>query len=297
MRSDPEDPAHEVLRRLEEANERLEVRAGRNLPQAIGVGLLIGAATFLAVVFSPLVFSAFVAIAAALCCSEIAGAIRHRDVWLPRVGLAIGGGLAPLATGWLGLGWGVVLLGVGVVLFLVWMGVGAALTGRRLRASAVALGCAFLVYIAATAAAAVALDVRGGPGPVLGFLIVVIVHDICAYAVGRTWGRHPMAPRTSPHKTWEGQAGATVGAIVAGIVVALTPLWGLPWWAGAINGVMLMLSATGGDLLESRVKRWIGVKDMGSLLPGHGGLLDRVDAILLSAPMALILHVLWGLVL
>lgn len=106
-----------------------------------------------------------------------------------------------------------------------------------------------------------------------------------------------MAPRTSPHKTWEGQAGATAGAIVAGIVVALTPLWGLPWWAGAVNGVLLMLSATGGDLLESRVKRWIGVKDMGSLLPGHGGLLDRVDAILLSAPMALILHVLWGLVL
>jgi phosphatidate cytidylyltransferase len=124
---------------------------------------------------------------------------------------------------------------------------------------------------------------RGG-GWVFLLLTVTWFGDTFAYAAGRLAGRHKLYPRISPGKTWEGAVGGLVGSFAA---AALAHAWYLPElsWAGAA-GVALPAGALGqvGDLCESLLKRAYGVKDSGALLPGHGGLLDRIDALLFAAP-------------
>jgi phosphatidate cytidylyltransferase len=128
-----------------------------------------------------------------------------------------------------------------------------------------------------------------GPLWVIGFILVVVAVDTGAYATGLNLGKHPMAPRISPKKTWEGFAGSVGSSIVMGILVAWLML-GLPWWAGIVLGVLISGSATLGDLTESMIKRDLGIKDISSFLPGHGGLLDRIDSILPSAAIAYLLY-------
>jgi phosphatidate cytidylyltransferase len=128
-----------------------------------------------------------------------------------------------------------------------------------------------------------------GPLWVIGFILVVVAVDTGAYATGLNLGKHPMAPRISPKKTWEGFAGSVGASIVMGILVSWLML-GLPWWAGIILGVLISGSATLGDLTESMIKRDLGIKDISSFLPGHGGLLDRIDSILPSAAIAYLLY-------
>jgi phosphatidate cytidylyltransferase len=126
---------------------------------------------------------------------------------------------------------------------------------------------------------------------VLAFLILAVAADTGAYVSGLTFGRggrHPMAPRISPKKTWEGFAGACVAALVAGALLAAFMLQ-VPWWAGLIFGAVVLATATVGDLGESMLKRDLGIKDMSSWLPGHGGVLDRLDSILPSATAALVM--------
>ena len=124
---------------------------------------------------------------------------------------------------------------------------------------------------------------------VVGFILVVVAVDTGAYATGLNLGKHPMAPRISPKKTWEGFAGSVAASIVVGILVSWLML-GMPWWFGIILGVLISGSATLGDLTESMIKRDLGIKDISSFLPGHGGLLDRIDSILPSAAVGYVLY-------
>jgi phosphatidate cytidylyltransferase len=116
-------------------------------------------------------------------------------------------------------------------------------------------------------------------------MIAVIASDVGGYTVGVLWGKHPMVPTISPNKSWEGFAGSLVCGITATILTA-TLLAGKAPWVGALLGVVLVLTCTLGDLVESQVKRDLGIKDMGRLLPGHGGLMDRLDGVLPSAVAA-----------
>jgi phosphatidate cytidylyltransferase len=120
------------------------------------------------------------------------------------------------------------------------------------------------------------------------FIIVTICSDIGGFAVGVVAGKHPMSPSISPKKSWEGAAGSALACVIAG-VAAVTVILGGSWWAGAALGLAVVVSATVGDLTESTIKRDLGIKDMGSILPAHGGIMDRLDSLLLSAPVA------WGL--
>ncbi|NLA10394.1 MAG: phosphatidate cytidylyltransferase, partial [Microbacteriaceae bacterium] len=133
----------------------------------------------------------------------------------------------------------------------------------------------------------------GGEWWVLAFVIVAVSADTGAYAAGISFGKHPMAPRISPKKTWEGFAGAVVLAITAGVLLGIFMLH-QPWWVGLILGIVILVSATIGDLGESLLKRDLGIKDMSSWIPGHGGLLDRLDSILPSAAAALALYALFA---
>jgi len=129
------------------------------------------------------------------------------------------------------------------------------------------------------------LSAPDGAIRVIVFIGVTICSDIGGFAVGVIAGRHPMTPSISPKKSWEGAAGSVVACVIAGVGTVMVMLGG-SWWAGAMLGLALAVSATLGDLTESTIKRDLGIKDMGSILPGHGGLMDRMDSLLLSAPVA-----------
>jgi phosphatidate cytidylyltransferase len=141
-----------------------------------------------------------------------------------------------------------------------------------------------------------ALAVHTAPGGVwwvfTGVVVVVSV-DVGAYVTGLSFGKTPLAPRISPKKTWEGFAGSALAAQIAAVLLG-TLVLGLPWWAAVIMGVALLGSATLGDLLESLIKRDLGIKDISSWLPGHGGFLDRLDSILPSMAVLFVLFQIFG---
>jgi phosphatidate cytidylyltransferase len=115
-----------------------------------------------------------------------------------------------------------------------------------------------------------------------------VASDVGGYVVGATFGRHPMAPTVSPKKSWEGFCGSLLFCMVTGAFAVQYGLHG-PWWAGVAVGAAAAVSATLGDLGESLLKRDLGVKDMGRLLPGHGGIMDRMDSLLPTAPVVYVL--------
>lgn len=127
-----------------------------------------------------------------------------------------------------------------------------------------------------------------GAWKVLAFVLLTAGSDLGGYIFGALYGKHPMAPNISPKKSWEGFAGAAALQVIVGAT-----LWEVvfndPWFVGAIVGLLLLLTATVGDLIESMIKRDLGIKDMGSLLPGHGGVMDRLDSLLINAFAAWVL--------
>jgi phosphatidate cytidylyltransferase len=161
--------------------------------------------------------------------------------------------------------------------------------GRDLAASAL-----ILIYVPFLASFAVLLDSKhGGEWWTLAFLILVIAVDTGAYASGLMFGKHAMAPRISPKKTWEGLAGSVLTALVGGVLLSVFMLQ-QEWWFGLIFGAVIAFTATTGDLTESLIKRDLGIKDISTWLPGHGGLLDRLDSILPSAAAAYALFLVFG---
>ena len=121
---------------------------------------------------------------------------------------------------------------------------------------------------------------------------IVWLADSAAYFVGRAWGKHRMAPHLSPKKTWEGFAGGIVIGLLGGPI--LTGLCGLGWWHGAVLGLLLATLAPLGDLGVSMIKRQAGVKDSSNLIPGHGGVFDRIDSLLIAAMLGYYYH-LWAM--
>ncbi len=160
-----------------------------------------------------------------------------------------------------------------------------------------ALGFFGLMYVAFPLVLAPLITAReNGTAQLLFLLVVVWAGDITALYVGRSVGRHAMAPVLSPKKTWEGAVGSMLGSILAGLaLVGLGSrlyrhgfqllLFAQPWWYWAGMAILLNVAAQIGDLLESAIKRGAGIKDSGSILPGHGGVLDRIDALLLALPV------------
>jgi phosphatidate cytidylyltransferase len=150
-------------------------------------------------------------------------------------------------------------------------------------------GALVALYVPFLAGFAVLLLVPDdGAARVLVFIATVVCNDVGGYAAGVLFGRHPMAPHISPKKSWEGMAGSVVACTVCATLI-LTLTFHVPWWTGLVFGPALAISATIGDLGESLIKRDLGIKDMGHLLPGHGGIMDRLDSLLPSAALAYLL--------
>ncbi|MDD7964341.1 phosphatidate cytidylyltransferase [Actinomycetospora lemnae] len=261
-------------------------KAGRNLPVAIGVGLAMGAVVLVALLTVRQAWIGIVAICAVIGTWELFGALhRAAGIRLSRVPVLVGG----QAMIWLAWPFGTegILGGLLVTVigcFLWRMRLGAAGFVRDVGASMLVL-CWIPLFMAFGTMLVVPAD---GAQRVLTFLIVVICSDTGGYAVGALIGRHPMAPKVSPKKSWEGFAGSIVfGSLGASLSIAL--LLDDQWWWGLVVGPLLVGTAVTGDLVESLVKRDLGIKDMGSVLPGHGGLMERLDSLVTSAPVAWLL--------
>lgn len=255
-------------------------RAGRNLPAAIGVGVLLGAAILTSLFTVRYLFIGIVAIAIAIGTVELSQAFRRAaDIRIAMTPVLIGG----QAMIWLAWPFGregaLTAFVLTVLVCLLWRLPGGADGYVRDVGSSV-FAAAYLPLFASFAAMLV--PPGDGVGRVISFMIVVVASDTGGYIAGVLRGRHPMAPSISPKKTWEGFAGSLVAGIGVG-ALALSFLVDGRAWQGVLFGIAIVLTATLGDLMESLIKRDLGIKDMGNMLPGHGGLMDRLDSLLPSA--------------
>lgn len=286
---------------IEATSARIEKRAGRNLFIAIGTGLGL-AAIFVASLFIVKdIFVLLVAVIVGVASIELATAFRVAGRRVPRVGVSIGS-LSIVAAAYFGGSVGMLLgLFAAGALLTVWRVIEGVLpqsaTPPKTLINDVFAGLFTLVYVAFLAGFAVLLVAApNGEWWVFALVLVVVSVDTGAYAAGVLFGKHKMTPRISPNKTWEGFAGAAIVAMIAGVTISVTALQ-QPWWVGVIFGALTLLTATGGDLTESLMKRDLGVKDMSNWIPGHGGLLDRLDSLLPSIVVAYGLAVCLGVVL
>lgn len=263
---------------------------GRSLSKSIIVGLVLGAVFLASVLIYKELFMAFAATAAAFGAWELSTALRIKGWYVPRVPSVIGAALIMPATFYGGptLQWLFAL--VIVAALILWRTVH--LLWERRQAPSQAMRQTLRDYSAAsflvayvplmTSFTMLLLRREDGAQWVLTLVITVSMIDTAGYLVGRTFGKTKLAPGVSPKKTWEG----LLGSITAGTIAAIACthyFFGAPWWLGLALAAVLLLAAVFGDLAESLIKRDLGVKDMGSILPGHGGVMDRLDSVLPSA--------------
>jgi phosphatidate cytidylyltransferase len=216
---------------------------------------------------------------------ELGRALGEREIRLPLAPVAAGGALMLALAYTNGTRPLVAALAVTVIGVLAWRMPGGS-TGYLRDITAGLFALAYLPLMASFVG--LMLAAPDGARRVLAFLILPVCSDVGGYAVGVLAGRHPMAPVISPSKTWEGLAGSVAACAVAGVLVLTLLLHGT-WWQGIVLGVAAVAAATLGDLSESMIKRDLQIKDMGRVLPGHGGILDRIDSLLITAPVVWLL--------
>lgn len=262
------------------AADRPVSRAGRDLRAAILVGVALGVLILASLFIVRQAFIGLVGAAVAVATWELTSALRRSGGIKVSVIPALVGGQAIVWVGW--------PFGVTGVLCTVALTILACLVWRMpdgpddyLRDASASLFVVTYVPFFAAFAAMLVLP-SDGTSRVLTWMLCVVASDVGGYAAGVVAGRHPMAPTISPKKSWEGFAGSLTGGMIAGGVCVAKMLHG-PWWLGVLLGALLVTLATCGDLIESLIKRDVGIKDMGSLLPGHGGLMDRMDSLLPTA--------------
>jgi phosphatidate cytidylyltransferase len=233
-------------------------------------------------------FLLYMGAAVAIALTELAAAFAKRDIAIPVIPVAAGGAAVVTCMYWLGSRAALAALAVTGVVFFAWRLPG----GPSGYVKDVTAGVFALIYLPFLASFVAAMLVPAdGPRRVLTFVILTICSDIGGYAAGITLGRgghHLMAPVISPKKTWEGLAGSVVACLAAGGLCVPLLLHGQAW-QGVLTGAAAVIAATLGDLVESMIKRDLDIKDMGTLLPGHGGILERLDSLLFVAPVVWLL--------
>ena len=268
-------------------------RAGRNLPAAIAVGALLAFTIVAILIWEPRLWVLLVAVAMPIATHEVVRRLREGGYVIPVIPLLVGGQLMIWLTWPYHAAGALAGFGVTAMVCMFWR---LALTGRSGSAAGDAASSSnnYLRDVAATVFLAAWVPLFGafgvllvypphdGPGQVFCLMIGVVCSDSGGYFVGVLFGKHPMVPAISPNKSWEGLAGSLFFGITA-VTLAATLLAHKPAWIGLVLGLTIVATATLGDLVESQIKRDLGIKDMGRILPGHGGLMDRLDGTLPSA--------------
>ncbi|MET7859624.1 phosphatidate cytidylyltransferase [Streptomyces sp. NPDC005318] len=266
-------------------------RAGRDLRAAIGVGVGLGAVIVASLFVVKAVFVGVIAIAVVVGLWELTSRLEERKgIKAPLVPLAVGGAAMVVAGYVRGAEGAWVATALTALAVLVWRMTEP--PEGYLKDVTAGVFAVFYVPFLATFVSML-LNADDGPQRVLTFLLLTVVSDTGAYAVGWRFGKHKLAPRISPGKTREGLVGAVAFAMVAGALCMQFLIDDGTWWQGLLLGLAVAVSATLGDLGESMIKRDLGIKDMGTLLPGHGGIMDRLDSLLPTAPVVWLLLVLF----
>ncbi|CAN2209927.1 CdsA CDP-diglyceride synthetase [Candidatus Nanopelagicaceae bacterium] len=261
-------------------NEAINKKAGRKLLPSIGVGLSLIGLVWFALSYQREIFAIVVAIAVVLGVREIVRAFAAHSITVSFNGLA----LATIGLSYAAWNGGVAGLAIATAIAFPLLLIRALIQGPE-GFVAKATGTTFaLLYLPFLAGFLILLAIPStGFQRVMTFMVLVGCNDTFGYIVGVLFGKHPLVPTISPKKTWEGLAGSTVFTVLGGCL-AFKYIMDMHWWIGIIVGLMIVFTATCGDLIESAMKRDMSLKDMGSLLPGHGGMLDRLDSVVLSAP-------------
>ncbi|MET7436555.1 phosphatidate cytidylyltransferase [Streptomyces sp. NPDC004082] len=265
--------------------------AGRDLGAAIGVGVGLGAVIIASLFVVKAVFIGVIAVAVVVGLWELTSRLSERKgIKAPLVPLAIGGAAMVVAGYARGTEGAWVAMALTALAVLVWR-MTEPPEGYLKDVTAGVFAAFYVPFLATFVALMLAAD--DGPWRVLTFLLLTVVSDTGAYAVGWRFGTHKLAPRISPGKTREGLGGAIAFAMAAGALCMEFLIDDGSWWQGLLLGLAVAVSATLGDLGESMIKRDLGIKDMGTLLPGHGGIMDRLDSLLPTAPVVWLLLVLF----
>lgn len=264
-----------------------ESRAGRDLPSAIIVGLILLGSAVIGIFFYPVVLAILIAVLVPLGIWELAQVVKTKNIHLALTPAWVAGLGIPIAAWFGGIDAMVFALFGSILLTVFWTAVGepdkpAASMATTLLAI---LWLPFFLSFGITL-----LHVDDGAWLVAITVLGIVASDTFGYLVGITLGKHRMAPKISPKKSWEGFFGSLFGA--TGVSVVVTHYWlEYDWWVGIIIGTVVMIAATAGDFAASMVKRDFGVKDMGNTLPGHGGVMDRLDSIVFAIPVGYTLFV------
>jgi phosphatidate cytidylyltransferase len=266
---------------LHSINEAINKKAGRKLIPSILVGLALLGIIFSTIAFVPILFALFVLIAVLLALHELSAAFNARELKVNFTHLSIAT-TTVIASSWFAGLPGLAISIVASIIALLLLQLSLGTSGFVKNATATTFALMYPGFISGF----IFLLARSGDGFAYISLLVILVglNDTFAYLTGVLVGKHPMAPKISPKKTWEGFIGGLVLAASGG-AFAFNYFLEQELWVGALAGVVGALAATAGDLIESAIKRDLSLKDMGTLLPGHGGMLDRLDAALITAPV------------
>lgn len=261
-------------------NEAINKRAGRKLFPSIAVSLSLVALVWFALAYRREIFAVVVAMAVLLGIREIVRAFNASGIYISSAGLIIAALALSYATWNGGVAGLAVATAIAIPVLLIQLltrgpeGFVASATATTFSLLYLPFLGGFLILLGRTST---------GLERVMTFVVLVGCNDTFGYIVGVLIGKHPLVPKISPKKSWEGLIGSLVFTIAGGIL-SFTYILEMQWWIGAVVGLMIVFTATCGDLIESAMKRDLALKDMGSLLPGHGGMLDRLDSVLISAP-------------
>ncbi len=261
-------------------NNAINKRAGRKLGPSILVSLSLIALVWFALDYHREIFAVVVAVAVLLGIREIVRAFSARGIYISVVSLALGSVGLAYAT-WNGGTAGLAIAtAIAIPLLLIQL-LTKGPEGFVQSATATTFSLLYLPFLAGF----LILLARPHTGleRVMTFVVLVGCNDTFGYVVGVLFGKHPLVPKISPKKSWEGLVGSLVFTLAGG-ALAFHYIMKMHWWIGIIVGLMTVFTATCGDLIESAMKRDLQLKDMGTLLPGHGGILDRLDSVLISAP-------------
>ncbi len=271
-------------------------RAGRNLPAAIGSAAVLLAAIGASLAFWKTAFLIIVGAAVVVAIWELRRGLLARDIDLPEQPLMIGGVVMVVVAYFYGAPALVTATAVTGLVTMLWLlrrgvpGYVQTATGSIFTLFYVPFLGSFVALLLAEGGATDFEPWDDGVRGILVFILVTIASDIGGYVAGVLFGRHPMAPVISPKKSWEGLAGSVLSCVGVGWLLVVQLLDGA-WWVGVVLGLITAVMATLGDLCESVIKRDLGVKDMSQVIPGHGGLMDRLDSLLATiAPIWLLLH-------
>lgn len=268
--------------------QKRRISAGRNLPAAIATGIVLLVPALLGIFFVPPLLIAVWIVVLCLGVWEVARALESmpieggRRLQIPKVPLYVGAAAMPVAAYW----GGVEALTLALMVTGAAVLVGAAVTrvkypGHSITASIfVACWVPYLISFAL-----LVLQTSQGEWRLIVVVLLVVANDTFGYIAGVLFGKHPMAPKVSPKKSWEGFAGSMIGAVAVGMVASWL-LFDEPLYIGALLAAAVVVAGTAGDFSESMVKREIGLKDMSQVLPGHGGVMDRLDSIVFAMPTA-----------